>query len=159
MDPSRTLGRGGGPGESWPLPRALPHLPGTGVQTHKGRTGPGLSPEEASLPLPAPTAPRPRLQKLSTGSNRRLHTEDPEHRSDPRGPIYGQVIFKNTAPLRNWRLADPADRGLTPSYTRVLPGQGGVSAPTTHCLHGSTVQAPSERSCSGHREPAFLTTG
>lgn len=57
MDPSRTLGRGGGPGESWPLPRALPHLPGIGVQTHEGRTGPGLSPEEASLPLPRPHRP------------------------------------------------------------------------------------------------------
>ena len=101
--------------------------------------GPGLSPQEASLPLPCPHRPpagqpagAPTLansQKLSTGSNRRLHADDPEHRSDPRGPIYMQVIFKNTAPLRDQRLADSADRGLTPSYTRVLLGRAGLVPP------------------------------
>lgn len=106
------------------------------MQTNEGRTGPELSPEEAS-PLPAPTPkdqgwrvpersqqareapdgppPRPSSQKPPTESNHRSHTDDPEHRSDPRGPIYVQVIFKKTLhhyAIGSWLTPRRADSQL-----------------------------------------------
>lgn len=139
MDPSRTLGRGGGQGQSWPLPRASPHLPrGGGAGCRQMReerilsSTPRKPPPSPPLPLKTkdggsqrgtskrekpPTAPRPRprSQKPSTESNRRSHTDDPEHGSDPRGPIYVQVIFRKALhhyAIGSWLPPQRADSQL-----------------------------------------------
>lgn len=48
------------------------------------------------------------------------------------GPIYVQVIFKNTAPLRDRQLADLG--GLTPSYTRDAHWAGTAMGPVARLV-------------------------